>query len=555
MQPATPGGVETEALSDTVIARKDKIHTMRDDAWTWRPLRHFNYYRLTLALAVLLSFYNAALNGILGYLNPEAFLATTTIFFLSSLIYIYIGLKQTPAFEFQVILTNSSDIVLIIFMMHFSGGLESALAMLLIINVTATGTFLKNRDSYLFAAIASLAVLIEQTYAMFDGISPASMYTNAGILGMVFFASSILASTLSHRVRESEAVARKSKADLISLENLNEHIIQNMRTGILVVNNDGHIRMANSSAEELLGNLSLKDQPLLENVLPALDERLLEWQMQPGTSHDAIHQPGGLPDIQPGFRKLHPASENSGDTLIFLEDATQLNQRFQQIKLASLGRLTASIAHEIRNPLSAINHATQLLAESELDAADTKLTHIITTQVQRLDKVIQNVLQLSRQEKSTPESINLKSWLDQFKDEFCASHQLKDEQLDIQALSSGINILFDSSHLHQVIDNLCSNAINHNNKPLPDIKIKIRVNYDTIHDQPYIDIIDNGPGIDHELAQQIFDPFFTTSAKGTGLGLYISKEIIESNRAKIRYLNTDAGGSCFRIHFLSATRQ
>lgn len=528
----------------------DQANRISNEALTWRPLRHFNYYRLTLTLAILLFFYNASLDGILGHLHPDAFLATAVIFFLSSLFYIFIGLKQSPSFEFQVILTNSTDIVLIIFLMHFSGGLDSALAMLLVINITATGTFLKNRDSYLFAAIASLAVLAEQTYALLNDISPASMYTNAGILGMVFFASSILASSLSYRLRESEALAQRSKAELISLENLNEHIIQNMRTGILVVNNDGHIRMANSSAEVLLGNTSLKDQPLLENVFPALDERLLEWQMLPSTHHDPIHQHGGLPDIQPGFRRLNPFAETSGDTLIFLEDATQLNQRFQQIKLASLGRLTASIAHEIRNPLSAINHASQLLAESELDAADSKLTHIITTQVQRLDKVIQNVLQLSRQEKSTPEAINLKSWLNQFKDEFCSSHQLDDKQLIIECLSGDINILFDSSHLHQVIDNLCSNAINHNDKPVAKVKIRILVNYDTIHEQPYIDIIDNGPGIDHELAQQIFDPFFTTSPKGTGLGLYISKEIIESNRAKIRYIEQAEAGSCFRIHFL-----
>lgn len=270
--------------------------------------------------------------------------------------------------------------------------------------------------------------------------------------------------------------------------------------------------------------------------------------------HQAIRQPHGLPDIQPGFRKLKRTGHRTGDTLIFLEDATQLNQRFQQIKLASLGRLTASIAHEIRNPLSAINHAAQLLNESKLDEADNKLTNIITTQVKRLDKVIQNVLQLSRQEQSSQETFSLYNWLNNFKQEFCSSHELNNNQLEIDIIPEDIQILFDSSHLYQVVSNLAANAIYHNDKPDEQIKIQIICGFDEEQHQPYMDIIDNGPGINPELAQQIFDPFFTTSSKGNGLGLYISKEILESNRAKIRYIQSEAGGSCFRIQFLSSSQ-
>ena len=371
---------------------------------------------------------------------------------------------------------------------------------------------------------------------------------------MVFFASSILASNLKNRLLESEAIANQKTADLINLEKLNEHIIQNMRTGILVIDHDGHIRMANSSAESLLGNISLKKHPLLENIFPALDKRFLEWQEQPQMYHKAIRQKHGLPDVQPGFQQMDSTSIHTGDTIIFLEDATQLNQRFQQIKLASLGRLTASIAHEIRNPLSAINHAAQLLNESELNEADNKLTKIITTQVQRLDNIVNNVLQLSRQEASSPEAIDLKEWLANFKDEFCGSLNIKSSQLDIKIDTDSTLVLFDSNHLYQVVDNLSSNAITHSDKDKALVHIDLVSGYDSVLNQPYLDIMDNGPGIDQELVQQIFDPFFTTSPKGTGLGLYISKEIIEINRAKIRYIEKNESGSCFRIYFLSASK-
>ena len=524
----------------------------QDEAKTWRPLRHFNYYRLTLALAIFIFFRTEALGGFLGQYNPDYFLTTSLIFFFSSLIFIFLEYKKIIKFEGQIILASFNDILLITLMMHYSGGLISALSILLVINIVATGTFLRSRDSYLFAAVASITVLFEQTYNFLNHIAPASVFAFAGIMGLVFFGSSMLASILSQRAREYEELASQQSVDLINLEKLNENIIQNMRTGILVVDNSGHIRMANSSAESILGNLSLKNNPLLENILPSLDARFLEWQEHPQMHHKAISQQQGLPDIQPGFRSLDSTSPYAGDTLIFLEDATRLNQRFQQIKLASLGKLTASIAHEIRNPLSGINHASQLLSESNLDSADKKLTDIISTQVQRLDKVINNVLQLSRQDRGAPESIDLKNWLENFKKEFIETKGLQENQLTLDIKSNNFKILFDSSHLYQVVCNLTSNAITHSDKQKSEVFIHMIIGFDDNEKQPYLDVIDNGPKIPENLTQQIFDPFFTTNSQGTGLGLYISKEIVESNRGKMRYLEANAKENCFRIQFLSA---
>ncbi|RDH81312.1 MAG: hypothetical protein DIZ80_14525 [endosymbiont of Galathealinum brachiosum] len=533
--------------------------TNQGDEITWRALKQLNLYRLVLATGLLAAFNNSEWMIFLGSQSPEAFVFTASIMLIGGLLYVVTGLRGRPNFETQIVITNASDILLITLLSHFSGGLSSSLSVLLIINVTATGTFLRDRDSFLFAALASIAVLSEQTYSMAQGISNAAEYTRAGLLGLVFFGTSFLASILSKRARESEKLAIEREADIISLEILNEDIIQNMRTGIIVVDIDGHIRLANSSAEALLGNISLQDNPLLENILPALDARFLQWQEQPYTHHKAIRQEHGLPDIQPGFRKLQrteheTTDDDSGgtsDTLIFLEDATQLNQRFQQIKLASLGRLTASIAHEIRNPLSAINHAAQLLDEGNLSPGDKKLSSIITTQVQRLDKVIENVLQLSRQQQGNIETIELKRWLQYFCDDFLQTNKLGKDQLQLDILLDEVIILFDSSHLTQVMCNLCTNAIVHNDKALEKIKIIIRCGHDKKYDQPFIEIIDNGPEIPKKIVQQIFDPFFTTSTKGTGLGLYITKEMIESNRGKIIYTKSGDGENCFKLLFIS----
>lgn len=530
------------------------LSKLNDDALTWRPLRQINQFRLLLALAVLVAFSKTPWLTFLGNENPVAFLATSIILLISSVLFLFLSIQGKPSLETQVIISNTSDILLITLLTHFSGGLSSSLSILLIINVTATGMFLKGKNTFVFAAIASLSVLGEQTFRFLDTTSQETEYTRAGLLGLVFFTTSFLASTLSSRVRRSEQLAIEREEDIISLEILNDDIIQNMRTGIIVVDNEGNIRTSNSSAESLLGNTSLHNKPPLERILPALDARFRKWKKQPNMNHKAIRQEHGLPEIQPGFRALHRTGKGTGDTLIFLEDATQLNQRFQQIKLASLGRLTASIAHEIRNPLSAINHAAQLLQESELDAADKKLTHIITTQVQRLDKVIKNVLQLSKQHKSSNETIELRHWLESFCNEFKQNNSLGDEQLKLETLNKDMIVLFDSSHLYQVMNNLCSNAINHNHRTHNEILIKISSGYDTQFDQPYIEISDNGPGIPKNTVEQIFDPFFTTSSKGTGLGLYITKEIIESNRGRIRYISRDTGG-CFKIHFLQHSQQ
>jgi two-component system sensor histidine kinase PilS (NtrC family) len=520
---------------------------------SWHRLRLFNYFRASISLLLITIYFNNWLLQLApsGFAHTELFIATAFAYLFASLIFITGIFYQKPGLEQQVFIQSIIDISCIILLMHATGGVRSGLGMLLIISTSMTSLFMQKRLAIMFAAIAALSVIAEQVYSQITFTDYTPAYSQAGLLGILIFISAFLTIYTAKKLRETEKLAEEQSSELETIVQMNEHIIKHMRTGILVVQNNGLILMANNAALELLGNITINVKANLKEVSLSLFKRFVEWNDNNAGTQQPIQQAQGLPDLQPGFSQIEKNSRHpeNGRTLIFLEDASQLAQRFQQIKLASLGRLTASIAHEIRNPLSAINHAGQLLSETSADEADKKLTHIINTQANRLNSIVENVLQLSRQQRGTPEKIQLNEWLRNFRKEFVATHNLQDYQIQINVLPKDVIISFDTSQLHQAMWNLFSNAINHSKMSISNVMINIQGRIDTVFKQPYIDIIDNGPGIDAEAQPHIFDPFFTTSSEGTGLGLYLTKEVVENNRAKIRFIAPAAGGTCFRIYF------
>lgn len=524
----------------------------------WQHLRLFNYYRSFLALLFLVLHLNGWTEQFIRLqdYHPHLFVWTASSYLAACMVFMLSIHYRRPGLDTQVIMQTCVDIIAIIIIMHASGGVRSGIGMLLVINISMTSQFLQRRVTLLLAATTSLAVLGEQVYSQLFTLQYKAEYLQAGILGMLIFSFAIITSVVSKRLRETQQLADQRNRALRNVVQMNEHIISNMRTGIMVVNSNARVEMANNAAEGLLGNIRIhRGAPLLQ-IMPGLYERYREWrQSSEIIQQKPLQQSHGLPDIQPGFSRIE--QEQGGDdlTLIFLEDASQLNQRFQQVRLASLGRLTASIAHEIRNPLAAIHHAAQLLAETLDNAGEKKLTSIISAQVQRLNSVVENVLQLSRQQRGNAEVIDLLPWLQKFSHEWIASQGLRADQVRIRIDPDDTRILFDTGQLHQAMWNLCSNAVNHARMDIANVVINIQGGISMESSQPFIDIIDNGPGIDEDIAQQIFDPFFTTRADGTGLGLYITKEMIENNRAKIKHIALPVGGTCFRIYFMQAPNQ
>jgi two-component system sensor histidine kinase PilS (NtrC family) len=236
-------------------------------------------------------------------------------------------------------------------------------------------------------------------------------------------------------------------------------------------------------------------------------------------------------------------------------DMAAMAQQAQQLQLASLGRLSASIAHEIRNPLGAISHAGQLLAESEnLDVNDERLTQIIAEHSRRLNTIVENVMSVSRRKPSQVELFNLKDYVERFIKDYIVGHGINKDNITVDIKPVSTMVRFDTGHLHQILNNLCQNALHHSKqvKDLP--RVIISGGRTETEPRPYLDVYDKGPGIADDFIEQIFEPFFTTETSGTGLGLYLSRELAEGNQAHLNYIKDDDGKGRFRITFQDPRR-
>ena len=276
-------------------------------------------------------------------------------------------------------------------------------------------------------------------------------------------------------------------------------------------------------------------------------KRLQQWLDNPTLRPQSLQAVAEGPVLQPSFVSLQRGEQR--DTLIFLDDISQIAQQAQQLKLASLGRLTAGIAHEIRNPLGAISHAAQLLQESdELTGPDQRLAQIIQDQSRRMNLVIENVLQLSRRRQAEPQLLDLKYWLHRFASEF-RNASGPGQTLHIETNSGTIQTRMDPHQLTQVLTNLVQNGLRYSSQKNKVGQVWLKLFRDPESDLPVLEVMDDGAGVPAEQVQHIFEPFYTTENKGTGLGLYISRELCESNQARLDYRPRETGGSCFRITF------
>ncbi len=439
--------------------------------------------------------------------------------------------------------------------MRASGGIETGLGMLIVVAIAGNSLILGGRAANLLAAIAAIAILGEQVYVEFHP-DMKSGFTQAGILGATLFATAFLAHVLSTRIRESEELAKQRGVDLANLAQLNQHVLQRMQSGIIVVDADNRIRLMNESAWHMLGlpTVGGTSNKSLETVSPELAKQLSIWLTDKNVEADTFAPTGSSMNLLPKLTAL--GTDARAGTLIYLEDTAHMAQQAQQMKLASLGQLTASIAHEIRNPLGAISHAEQLLAEgASEDTGNKRLLEIIHTNTLRVNNIIENVLQLSRRDRSMPEHIQMKDWLSSFSKEFIQSQGCTTEDIRISIDPDDATTFIDSTHLHQVLWNLCQNGLRYSVDIPHQARLQINVSMAPNSAKPVLDVIDNGPGIDASTAEHMFEPFFTTGSSGSGLGLYISSELCSSNNARLSYIAVPTGGSCFRIEFTENIKQ
>lgn len=523
----------------------------RSTETVWTALRYFNLYRLVISGLFLVLILTGNLPPPLGAFDRGLFtVAGVAYFALAVLAQVFVE-SRWLTYTVQVFGQVLLDITAITLMMYASGGVTSGFGMLLVASVAGGALLTGGRTAVLFAAIASLAVLGEELYSWAFYYFPVANYTHAGFLGATFFATAFAAFVLGRRVRESEALASQRAIDLANLARLNEHIIQRMQSGIIALDERGCVRLLNASAARLLGIAGEAAGRPLAEVAPELLAPLEAWRRGERPLARLFRASPTGTEALASFTDLG-AGPGQG-TLVFLEDAAATRQRAQQLKLASLGRLTASIAHEIRNPLGAISHASQLLSEStRRDAEDQRLTRIIREHSERVNAIVETILQLGRREASTPEQLALEPWLATFLEELRARHDLAPEEVSLELEPPDVVVRMDPSQLRQVLWNLCENALRYSRKR-PRIALRAAINPAT--GRPYLDVADTGPGIPSQVREHVFEPFFTTDSKGTGLGLYIAAELCESNQASLILHENSAAGCVFRILFAHPDKQ
>ncbi|MEO1767452.1 sensor histidine kinase [Thiobacter aerophilum] len=507
----------------------------------WQSLHYFNLYRLIVAGVILLAHLLLGEQILIGRYHPTLFVAASLLYILFGGVLMVTTHNRWPRFELQLSVQVLADVVLIAVLMFASGGMASGLGLMLLITLAASSLVAQGRLAMFHAAVATLALLTEQTVWSWKSDGSAEYFQTA-LLSVSFFAVAGLAQYLGKRLYLTEELARQRGLDLANLDLVNQLVIQDMQDGVIVVDGEGHVRQVNPQAERILGPLpGPRGAVTLTRYAPEVARHFGTWR----ESSDIDLLPLRAAKTRPFRVRFVPVrGDKRLGAVIFLEDMSRAQAQAQQLKLAALGRLTANIAHEIRNPLSAIAHATQLLQEDgEHDATARRLLDIIRDNTFRLDRMVQDILQLNRKDRSNPEPIALAPYLAGFADEFAQVEKIPRETFSVEC-EPELKLAFDRYHLHQILWNLCRNAWRHGLKRAGSIRL---VGSRGLHaGVVQLDVIDDGPGVPPADQAHLFEPFFTTESTGTGLGLYIARQLAEANQASLDYIELAPGGQ-FRI--------
>jgi two-component system sensor histidine kinase PilS (NtrC family) len=500
----------------------------------WRSLFYFNVYRLLVALLLLLSVVIWGSNLWFGSRDLGLFVVADLAYVVFS-IACFVLISARRHFDLQLTLQVAADVVFIVLLIYASRGISSGLGLLLLTTLAGAGLISRGRLTLFFAALASIGVLLEHTYETLNLEAPDSQYVQAGLLSSAYFAIAWLAHTLAKYTVASERLAAKREIDLANLEQVNQLVIRDMQDGVLVVDGRGAIRQFNARAERLLGPLPAGGEVALAQYAPTLAAQYEQWRNRAGVDSGA-----GMPYSSSESARFVPIGGNRElGAVIFIEDQTRVQAQARQLKLAALGRLTANIAHEIRNPLGAISHAAQLLREEPaLGDTAVRLITIINENSGRLDRMVSDVLRLNRGERAHRERFRLADFLSGFIEQFSQIEKIDPGVFRVEPAADP-DVLFDRSHLNQVMWNLCRNALRHCRRG--PASIVIRVSLERAGSVVKLDVVDDGPGVILEARAQLFEPFFTTAAGGTGLGLYIAREVCEANGATLDYVETPRG--------------
>ena len=520
----------------------------------WRVLGILNLYRVLVPLVLLGLYWLGGSRG-LPIESPQLFQAVALTYLCFGFASVVLVRKRMASAHTLTIIQATIDIACLILLLHAAGGIASGLGLLLLLPVGGLAFLLPPRSAFFLAAVTAIAVLVHTIWQQLSGHSDITVYATAGFLGVVLFAIAASASLLATRVREGEDLVRQKDVDLANLADLSQYIVQHLRESLLVVDGADKIRLINESAAEILGDLHAVPGALIGEVSPRLLYSLSTWRRS-GSSVEApatFIAADGARLIQPHFAPLGESSP--GPTLIFLEDTSLMAERVQQSKLAALGRLSASIAHEIRNPVGAMSHAGQLLAESPNIGCRRPPAHRHHSQQlgacehhhqQRSAAVAARIKPADpsfarRLADGIPGASFRKPCRSRSPISACRWTRRISRCDSIRATctkSSGTYATTRSSTGHR----------NSTSRPRSASAGSIRAI------APISRLPTAASGIEPQAADRIFEPFFTGRKGGTGLGLFISRELCQLNRAVLLYEPRLGGGSTFRVVFSDPQR-
>ena len=511
-------------------------------ATLWRSLQTFTITRIVIAV-VLLLYLGVDFEG--GSLHGDPVNAETCIAYLGVAVGLALAARWRRRFLIQLAIQIGVDLAVISILYLGAGGMRGGLGILYLFPLAGAAILAPLVLALFSAALATLFLLAQSVWQiLLDERDPALM--QAGLFGAAFFAGVLMVNRLAARLLKQEELAARRGADLAIQQAINAIVVADVGDGILVVGDDDAVFTGNPAARRMLG-LDGEASGFLLGAVPAFEpvtDAFHAWLAAPGDGaafvtlkpwHEQQDTLRGRRDrpvhLKLRFARVDTPDGAQGRSVIFMQDVSAIENQAQQLKLASMGRLTASIAHEVRNPLSAIGHATALLAEDLHGPAEVRLLKIVGDNVARVNRMVEDILQLSRKAQPNGEPVPLGAFLEQLKAEFCEIHGLGGDIVYIGD-PGGSAVRFDPLHLHEVLLNLLNNAVRYASRQPASIRIfpaRDAAGRRELHVQ------DDGPGITPEVRDHLFEPFYTTSSKGTGLGLYLARELCLNNDAKLDY--------------------
>lgn len=510
-----------------------------------RELHYFTLYRLLEAALLCLTAFSPV-GLLLEGAPPTPLPQVLAIGYLIAAIALFIR-RRRGRIVVQAAIGISADIIVAAMAIGVMPGIASGVAMMLLFNIGAAALLLPLAVGMAAAASAFAALLAQHLWHVLNESSAGRSTAEILMFGVSYLAITSVTALVGRQMRSSLALAAHRGSQAESLAEVNELIIRRMRTGVLLVDGNEDIRLANEAAILQVGSAG-DGRRLLATAAPELAARLRRWKRDGQMDTTPLQLAQDLPEVLPRFARLLAEGDQ---VLVFLDDAELASRRAETLTLATLGRFSASLAHEIRNPLAAISYATQLLEESrDIPESDRRLLEIIYQQTRRMNGIIEDVLGLARRERAQPEHVNLVEFARQFVDDYRQTQPLDQDTLEARTPEGEVPCLVDRRQLQQAVTALVHNARVYGRMPGKPARIELHVHADS-KGAPLLDVIDHGPGIPEAVAAQLFRPFFTTSGHGTGLGLYIARELCLASQANLHHVALPGGGCCFRIRLAS----